>query len=713
MSRLARTFAAFAACILVTVAGAPPPKAPAIDHVETVFGITFSDPYFWMEAGGQAFDDWMSAQADYTRHMLASIPGRVEILAQLRGLDREETYVGRVVRAGTWWVYSKLLPTDSSAKIFIRPVAAGAERVLIDAREFDTNGLTAHIDYWSVAPDGRHIAYGVSLGGSETGVLHNRSIETGIDLPDQIDRTRYITPSWVDDAAFLYTRLPKPAPGQAQSLTGGHVYLHRLGSDPATDIEVFGPGEMVGLHVGADYFFRGLASPDSGEIVGIYDAGLTSSPKAVFVADKAALGSTLTWHQLAGLQDDIRYVVLHRDMLYLSTARDSPHQRIIRTPASTPDIAHAATVVAEGEGTVAGMVAAADALYVRYNERGFDRLARVPWDGAAESVATPFEGSFTSLTADATSPGVVLAIQDWTHSATVFAYDPDHRNFADTGIAPPSPTSFDDIQLIELRVPAADGAMIPLSIIAPRGIARDKRHPVLMYAYGAYGASISPSFSALRRAWLDRGGIYAIAHVRGSGGFGDAWYRAGRLEKKINSISDFIDSADYLVRSGWATPTMLSAVGGSAGGIVIGGAVAERPDLFSAAIINVGLVNPLRLEQIPIGPFNTEEFGSSKTEAGLRTLASIDPYYKLKYGTSYPGIMVSTQRNDTRIPPWMPAKFAARLQAATTGPRPILLRVDPAGGHSFETKEQVETALADAYAFLLWQAGVPEFQPTP
>jgi prolyl oligopeptidase len=713
ISWLVRAVCLLAAGILVAAAGAPPPTALTVDHVETLFGMTFNDPYFWMEAGGPQFDDWISGQADYARRVLDSIPGHAALLAQLRNLDRQETYIGTVVRAGRWWVYSKLRPTDSSAKIFIRPIAGGAERVLIDASEFDAGGLSAHIDYWSVAPDGRHIAYGVSLGGSETGILHDRSIESGADLADLIDRTRYITPSWVDSASFLYTRLPKPIPGKAQALTGGLVYLHRLGSDPATDTEVFGPGEIAGQDIGAHYFFQGLASPGSGQIVGIYDAGLTSSPKAVFVAEKTNSGSTPAWREVARLQDDIRGVVLHGDMLYLRTARDAPHQRIIRTSTTTPDLAHAIAVLAEGAGTIGGMVAAADALYVRYNEGGFDRLVRVPWDSAAEPVATPFEGSITGLTADATSPGAVLTMQGWTHSGTVLAYDPEHRNFVDTGIAPPSPVSFDDVGSIELRAPAADGAMIPLSIIAPRATARDRRHPVLMYAYGAYGATISPSFSALRRAWLDRGGIYVIVHVRGSGGFGNEWYRAGRLGKKTKSISDFIDAADYLVRTGWATPATLSAVGGSAGGIVIGGAVVARPDLFSAAIINVGLVNPLRLEQIPIGPFNTGEFGSTKTEEGVRMLASIDPYHKLRYGISYPGVMVSIKGNDTRIPPWMPGKFAARLQAATTGPRPILLRVDPTGGHSFETKEQVETALADTYAFLLWQAGVSEFQPSP
>jgi prolyl oligopeptidase len=274
-----------------------------------------------------------------------------------------------------------------------------------------------------------------------------------------MDRTRYITPSWVDNDSFLYTRLPKPTPGGAQPLTGGQVYLHRLGEDPANDVLVFGPGKIAGLDVRADYFFQGLASPDSSVIVGIYDAGLTSSPRAVFVAPRSTLGSVLAWRKVAGLEDDVRSVGLHGDMLYLHlrTARDAPQQRIIRVSATAPELAHATTVIAEGAGTIDGMVAADDALYVRRNESGLGRLIRVPWDGLPEPVAPPFEGSFMGLNANPTMPGVVLRMQGWTRSTTVFAYKPDKQSFVDTGIAPPSPVSFDDIETTETRaLPVTD-----------------------------------------------------------------------------------------------------------------------------------------------------------------------------------------------------------------------------------------------------------------
>jgi prolyl oligopeptidase len=302
-------------------------------------------------------------------------------------------------------------------------------------------------------------------------------------------------------------------------------------------------------------------------------------------------------------------------------------------------------------------------------------------------------------------------MQSWTRSQTVFRYDPVTRAFTDTAIAPPSPVSFDDIAWTNVRVKATDGAMVPVSIVAPRGAAHDGSHPTMLYAYGSYGATLQPSFDAGRRAWFDHGGVYVVVHVRGSGGFGDDWHRAGRLADKRNSITDFVAAADYVVKEGWASPSTLSAWGGSAGGIVIGNAITMRPKLFSAAIIEVGLLNMLRLQYIPIGPFNTGEFGSTDTEEGVRMLAAIDAFHSVHDHVAYPGVMVATGRNDARVSPWMPAKFAARMQAATAGPRTVLLRVNDTGGHSGGTREQAQSEEADFYSFLLWQAGVAGFQP--
>ncbi len=621
MSRPVRAVTVLAA-LLLSAAG--PPPTPTSPHVDWMFGMSFPDPYRWMEAGGPKFENWLASEAAYTRNVLDAIPGRAALLEELHRLGEGETEVNGAARAGGAFVFSKVRPGDTVAKIFARPIAGGAERVLVDPGRFDAGGQAGQLDYWSLSPDGRHIAYGVSLGGAETGTLRVMDVATGADLPEAMDRTRYARPNWIDDTAFLYARLPAPPPGGRQSLTGGQVFLHRLGTAVAADVPVFGPGLVAGRKVPADYFFRGVGSPESSIVVCEYDAGLGNSPKVMFTAAETELGHAAAWRRVARLGDDVRGVVLHGTTLYLRSAHGAPRQRVISVPAGDPDLSRATVVLPEGDGTIAGMVAAEDALYVELDEAGYGRLVRVPWGGKPEVVPTPFEGAFMGLSANATEPGVILRMQGWVHSQTVFIYDPAARRFNDTGLAPPSPVSFADIEATEQRVRAPDGAMVPVTIVGPRGVPHDGRNPTILYAYGAYGVTLEPEFDPARRAWFDHGGIYAVAHVRGSGGFGDDWHRSGRLAAKHNSVTDFIAAAEALEREGWSSPATLSAWGGSAGGIVIGGAITARPKLFSAALIEVGLVNMLRLEQIPIGPFNTGEFGSTATEEGVRMLAAID-----------------------------------------------------------------------------------------
>ena len=383
MPRLIR----FAATLLLAtsaLAAAGPPPTPTVDHTETLFGMTFQDPYYWMEAGGPAFDGWLSAQAAFARATLDAIPGRAALLEQIHRLNGAETHIGGVELAGGQWFYSKTRPEDAVAKIFVRAETGTGERLLIDPASFDADGQAAHIDYWSVAPDGRHVAYGVSLGGAEIGTLRIRRVDAGADLPELIARTRFARPSWMDDASFLYSRLPEPTPGGEQSLSGGRVYVHRLGTDTTGDVAVFGPGLVAGHDIPSDFFFHGIGDPDGSMVVGVYDAGLTGSPRIVFVTPKAGLRSNSRWRRATDFDDEIRGVVLHADNLYLRTVRDAPRQRILRTSAVNPDLATAATVVAEGAGTIGGMVEASDALYVQLSEGGLGRLVRVPWGGRPE-----------------------------------------------------------------------------------------------------------------------------------------------------------------------------------------------------------------------------------------------------------------------------------------------------------------------------------------
>ena len=697
-----------AALVALALGAAGPPPTPMVDHSETLFGITLNDPYNWMEQGGPAFEDWLSAQAAYTRAELDRIPARAALLEELRRLNSSETVIGDVVAVGAAVFFTRTEPDSTVARLWVR--AGGDDRMLVDPTRFDVGAAHAVIDYWRVAPDGRHVAYGVSVGGVETGTLRIVDVQSGRDLPEQMDRTRFASPSWSDNETFYYTRLPPPPPGGRQSLTGVQVFRHRLGADPANDLLVFGPGAVPGVTVPPSVFSAVTASAASRYIVGSYDTGLGASDQTVFVARPDGEGVPV-WRRVATEEDRIRGTALRGDWLYLRTARDAPQQKIIRVPLQDPNLARAETVLPPGRGVLSGMAAARDALYVRMLDEGLGQLVRIPWDGGPiEQPELPYEGAIMSISANPDIDGIVVRLQGWLDSPGVFEFDPVAGRFVDAGIGSPSSVSFADAAWRHIRVPAPDGAEVPMAVIyLPRPGSGPR--PVLLFAYGAYNYALEPNFNRMRRAWLDRGGGVAIAHVRGSGGFGEDWHRGGRREQKVNSITDFIACAEYIVGQGWTTPAMLGAQGGSAGAIVVGGAVVQRPDLFSAALIHVGLVNMVRLEHIPIGPFNTGEFGSTATEEGTRMLLAIDVFQQVRDHVAYPGVLLSTGRNDPRIPSWMPAKLAARLQAATTGPRPVLLRVEHEGGHFGGSRGQLEEETADNYAFLLWQAGVKDYQP--
>jgi prolyl oligopeptidase len=333
---------------------------------------------------------------------------------------------------------------------------------------------------------------------------------------------------------------------------------------------------------------------------------------------------------------------------------------------------------------------------------------RVPYKtGAApEPVEPGAPGSVRSFFAEPKTPGALFRLDAWTASPRMFDFDPAKKASNPTEIIPPSPVVFEGIVSTEVKAKSADGTMVPLSIIHKKDMPRDGSSPTYLNGYASYGSSYEPTFEPMNLAWLERGGVVAICHPRGGGEYGEDWHRAGKLGTKTNTIEDFIGCARYLIDEKITSPARLAGQGTSAGGIMIGGAIVKRPDLFGAAVIRVGMVNALRFEQIPIGPFNTSEFGTVATKEGFEMLLAIDAYHKVKKGEAYPAVLLTTGITDPRVSPWQMAKMAARLQAATASDRPVLLRVDYQAGHGIgSTKSQREEEMADIFAFLGWQLG--------
>ena len=423
----------------------------------------------------------------------------------------------------------------------------------------------------------------------------------------------------------------------------------------------------------------------------------------------------MEWRKIADFTDGVTDVRVHGDDLYVRTYKDSPRFKIVRLDARKPSLQSAETVVPASEAVITAMMAASDALYVQLLDGGVGRLLRVPYGphSKAERVSLPFDGAL-EIDGDPRLPGVFVFASSWTKAFRIYRYDPATRQVTDTAIQPTGP--FDtpqSIQSVEVKVTAADGTRVPLSIIYPKGMKMDGSNPTLLEGYGAYGTTLDPFFDPTMLAWFEKGSVYAVCHVRGGGEYGEEWHVAGKGSAKPNTWRDFIACAEYLIEHRYTSSVHLAGEGVSAGGILIGRAITERPDLFAAAIDKVGVSDTLRFELTQNGETNIPEFGSTKTEGGFKDLYVMSAYEHVEHGAAYPAVLLETGMNDPRVDPWQMAKMTARLQAATSSKKPFLLRVDLAGGHGNMggTQNQRHETLADEWTFLLWQLGVPEFQP--
>ncbi len=693
------------------------PKTPVREVTEDYFGTKVTDPYRWLEnTSDPDVVAWMKAQNDYTREALGRIPGREKLLDRIKFLDNAGPVVSLLQVWGGHYFYLKTEPGSDNRRLYVRDAVNAPERLLVDPEKLTTaEGKHFSIDYFAPSLDGKYVAYGISPGGSEESVLHILDTATGTPLSDVIDRAQFGSPSWLPDGkSFFFTRTQKlgpdaPPTAKYQKL---RVYRHTLGSDPEKDALVFGYDVSPKVKVLEDDFpvvFYSPAAPKS--LVGLVIHGVKNE-KDLYVTPFADTPTANTaWNKVADDSDDITALDVHGDDLFLLSHKDASRYKVLRTRLSQPDLAKARLVVPPSEVVVINISAAEDGLYIQDLDGGIGRLRRLSYgSGNAESVKLPFDGAIQSLFTNPTEKGAWLELTSWTKSPLWYALKPSFQ-LEDTGIVPRSPVDFSDIVSEEVKAKSADGTMVPLSIVHKRGIAMDGSNPTWLEGYGAYGITIDPVFRPNWLAFLERGGIYAAAHVRGGGEYGEDWHVAGQKLTKQHTIDDFLAGAQYLIENKYTSASKLAGEGTSAGGITIGGAVTQRPDLFAVGLIRVGDSDSMRSELMASGPANIPEFGTVKEPDGFKALYAMDAYQHVKTN-AYPAVLLTTGVNDPRVAPWQAAKMTARLQASTNSGKPVLMRVDYDAGHGMgSTKTQRDVELADEIAFLFWQMGVPGFQP--
>ena len=729
-----RHFALAAALALLAAASAAAQTAPSAPPVaaikpvqDTYFGTTTTDPYRWMEnLSDPAVKSWFRGQADYTSSVLARIPGRDALYARIHQLDNATTYVSDVQEAGPYVFYEKARPQDDNFKLYVRRGVSGPERVLFDPLPLTVKGVHTSLDFYTPSLDGSHVAYGTSPGGSEDSTIHVLVTATAATLPDAISRTQLSGSDigWLPGGqSFLYNREQKLAPGQnlADKESDSVAFLHQIGTDPDTrDVPVLGKGISAAIPVQDPDVLGVLTSSGAPGAMFALDQRGVQNEIALWTAPIASLSgkpAEIPWTKVCDFTDDVTGYDVHGGRIYLLSHKGSPHFQVLETSLAAPDIAHARIVAATDKIAVAkGIGVASDALYVHGRNGAVGYLTRIPYDGSkATSIHMPFAGALDpTLVTDPRMAGALLYTQSGAHYPVWLRYDPATMKLADTRLCPKDSADFSRVTLAEVQATAPDGTRIPLSLMYPKGMKFDGSHPTIMEGYGAYGISTDMSYFPILLSWVEQGGVVAVAHVRGGGEEGQDWYQAGYKATKPNTWRDFNACGEYLVSHKYTSPAKLSGFGASAGGILMSRAITERPDLWGAALIGVGWSNMLRTEFSPNGPDNVPEFGSVTTEQGFQDLYAMDGYQHVKDGIKYPAVMLTTGINDPRVVSWEPAKMTARLQAATSSGKPVLLRVDYDAGHGLgSTKSQEDRELADQWSFLLWQLGQPGFQPKP
>ena len=690
-----------------------PPVAPVRPFTETLWGVPVSDPYRWMEAEGPEWKAYALAEGDYARQVLGAIPGRDALLAKVQTYTRVVASV-MSAQVGGDYIFSEVRPAGADTyKLYARKRGMQRDRLLIDPDAYAPAGSHASLDWWACSPDGSHVVFGISPGGSENSVAHIMVTETGALLPESIDRTENASPSWTEDGSgFFYNRLqPGVALDSLDKYKLSAAWYHALNTDPARDLKVLAKGASPGVTI-ADIDFPGVGVTPGSEIaLGAIVSGVQNEIGLYVARVSAAQAGAPQWRMVCSPADKVTGAAVHGHDLYLLSHADASHYKIVRTTGAQPSVATAQVVVPESASVIRGIAAARDGLYINDLNAGLGGVRRMAYHGAVTSIALPFAGSIDAFYADTLHDGVWFLLQGWVRPSVLCHVGADGVVVA-TDIAPQPPIDVSPYVSEEVFATAADGVKVPLSIVYRKGLARDGSAPLLLDAYGSYGITEDPAFLAHWLPLLDLGGVFAIAHVRGGGELGEDWHLAGQKLTKPNTWRDMIASAHYLIDSGYTKSAKLGITGGSAGGITVGRFMTEQPALAAVVIDEVGVSNATRSEFSPNGPPNIPEFGTVTDPAGFKGLYEMDAYLHVKDGAAYPSVLLTTGLNDPRVSSWEPTKMAARLQAATSSKNPVLLRIETDAGHGIgSTLSQRDHQIADILAFLLWRTGDPRYQP--
>ena len=691
------------------------PETPKNPVSDVYHGTTVVDNYRWLEeSGAPEVKEWTRQQRTFSRQVLDAVPERPQFAARLKELytATSSSYQSLEFAGGILFALKKQPPAEQLILVTLRSADdLASERTIVDPNKLAANGGASINLYWA-SPNGKLVAVSLTQGGSEEGELFIYDVATGERLGDHIPRIAFATAggslAWkADSSGVYYTRYPRAGERPEADLNFyEQVYFHPLGSDEKKDTYIIGKDfpRIAEITIQTLPRERGLAVSyqlgDGGDF-----AHFLVSPNGVA-------------KQLARLEDGVKSIaVAPAGDLYLFSRKDAPRGKILRLKSGESDLTKASTVVPPSEAVIQGydthsleilptIFATSADLFVVDIIGGPSQIRDFDLNGRLKRIVPTEPVSAIQQVVRLSDREILFHAASFLRPQAWFRYQATDGKVSPTSLAEKSPMNFEDCDLVRESAASRDGTKIPLTIIRRKGTKLDGSNPTLLYGYGGYGIVLSPTFlSPKTRLWLDHGGVYAVANLRGGGEFGDEWHKAGNLTRKQNVFDDFIACAEFLIKSGYTTPARLAIEGGSNGGLLMGAVLTQRPNLFRAVVAHVGIYDMLRVERDPNGSFNIPEFGSVKDPEQFQALYAYSPLHRVKDGVAYPAVLFMTGENDHRVNPMNSRKMTARLQAATASKNhPILLRTTGNAGHGMGTalSEQIEEA-ADVLAFLIQQ----------
>ncbi len=675
-----------------------PPETRAEDTADSLFGTMVPDPYRWLEDDNASeVKSWTQAQNAFTAATLGGVPGRTAIRERLTRLLAIGTVSAPTVRNGRYF-FLKREGEQNQPLLYLRPGPGQPARVLLDPNKLSKDGTTS-LDWYFPSLDGTKLAYGLSVSGNERSVLHVLDVGTGQDLPDRINDCRAASVAWEPDGqGFYYTRYPKKGSVPAgEENYNRRVFHHRLGDDVSDDAAVFGAGRAPQDWPSVDL------SRDGRWLLVSVSVGWTRND--VYLKDLQKPGAD--WVTLAEKKDSLYGVDVVGADLFVTTNEGAPRFRVFRATPERPERAAWKEIIPQGEAVLESITPIGGRLCALYQKDATSVMTVFDFAGQKlRDLALPAPGSASGMSGEPDGQEGFFSFSSTFVPPTVFRYDLTDESLTvservDTDI------KTDRYEMKQVWYASKDGTQIPLFIVARKGLVLDGRNPCWLNGYGGFNVSTMPAFQRNVFLWLEQGGVYAMACLRGGGEYGETWHEAGMRGKKQNVFDDFIAAGEYLIAGRYTSAAKLAIQGGSNGGLLVGAVLTQRPDLCRAVVCQVPLLDMIRYHKFLIAKLWVPEYGSADDPAQFHTLWTYSPYHRVVEGRNYPAVLLATAESDSRVAPLHARKMAARLQAATGSGLPVLLRIEAKAGHGAgKPITKVVDEYTDIYSFLFSQLGM-------